>query len=137
MSTRTVATYLSPDTSKKQFDNLTAYLSENKLGSQCFNAMKMYLTSLKIDEEVLSLGNYTLSPLPEVPDDTIMKVDELVPSLVVSHSFDNPEATVSINAATLNCLELVANIVDSSVKGSLLSFVNHAFTPAGLCLLRK
>ncbi len=137
ISTTTISKYLNPDASKNQFDHLTAYLSENKLGSQCFNAMRMYLASLKIDEEILSLGNYTLSPLPEVSVGTVMDVDEPAPSLVASHSFDKQKATVAMDAATLNCLELVANIVDSSVKGSLLSFLNHAFTPAGMRLLRN
>ena len=133
----TVASFLNPEESKKQFDHLATYLAQHELGSQCFNAMREYLVRLKIDKEILSLGNYTVSPAPEVSTDSVMKVPDSGKSETRRHSFAEQKATVSMDAATLNCLELVANVVDSRVKGSLLSFVNHAFTPAGMRLLRN
>jgi len=45
--------------------------------------------------------------------------------------------TVRMDAATLNCLELVANSEDSSVNNTLFSYINNASTAPGKRLLRK
>lgn len=126
------------------------YIKTNQLGAQAYGAMKMYLTSLKIDREVLSLENYDLEPkiASSVSDSTngddndAMQIEEegavtafknLYPRFTLAGFSD----TIHMDAPTLNNLELAANANDGTEKGSLLSFLNKASTPAGKRLLRK
>lgn len=62
-----VSEFLDPLASETAYNHLRHYLGQRELGSCAFNAMLQYLKSLKIHDEILSLGNYDLQPPVEGP----------------------------------------------------------------------
>lgn len=138
------------------------YFAQHSLSSRAFGAVASYLHHLKIDKEILSLGNYTVLP-------PIRKEDSLLYHGGSEAALDDDGATqggtesrnmvltagtlpdaadgydpsravgggLHMDAATMANLEVLANVVDGSERGALISVVDRAATPPGRRLLRR
>eukprot|EP00172_Hildenbrandia_rubra_P002811 Plantae.Rhodophyta-Hildenbrandia_rubra.ctg396.p1 GENE.Plantae.Rhodophyta-Hildenbrandia_rubra.ctg396~~Plantae.Rhodophyta-Hildenbrandia_rubra.ctg396.p1 ORF type:complete len:930 (+),score=170.98 Plantae.Rhodophyta-Hildenbrandia_rubra.ctg396:49-2838(+) len=139
---------------------LDSFFTKHSLASQCFGAAASYLTSLRIDKQVLSMGNYTIMPPPRSKrsDERIDKASssdgnlstiaqkdsiELSPTLIqkpANSKYDPTEpqrSAMAMDASTLTNLEVVVSSTDGSTRGTLLSYIDHGKTAGGRRLLRK
>jgi len=97
-------------------DKWPAVLEEARkqdLVMSAFGALLQYLRSLKIERDLVSLGNFEWY-------DPIRKATSLV-----------------LDGQTLINLEIFANIFDGSTEGTLFSMLNRCVTPFGKRLLRQ
>lgn len=86
---------------------------ENELVMSAFGALVHYLRSLKIERELISLGNFTWY-------DPLQKATSLV-----------------LDGQTLINLEIFANTFDGGSGGTLFSMLNRCVTPFGKRLMRQ
>lgn len=92
---------------------LKEYYESNKMvGFSAFGGLLWYLKSLKLDENLISLGNIT-------PYTTIKASTNLV-----------------LDGQTLQNLEIFANSFDGTDKGTLFKLINRATSPFGKRLLK-
>ena len=120
-----------PDTLKQEYEKVCKHMRKFSLSCKAFGAMAQHLKSLIIDKETLSLGNYILFPETKDNEEMTEGGQEEI-SLPIASS-----AHLRMDAPTLQNLEVLCSSVDGSEKGSLLSFVDQAQTPAGRRLIRK
>lgn len=158
MTSEWLRKYLSPsspsvvqETEPGKYEQVLSYISNHPLGCQAFGATACYLKSLIIDKETLSLGNYNMfpqhdTPIPNatrdadrksMPDDKESSVESHALPCALPLSGIGNTATLRMDAATLQSLEILSSTVDGSERGALISFVDHASTPAGRRLLRR
>lgn len=116
---------------KKEFNRVHNHLEKHGLSCVAFGWMASHLKSLIIDQETLSIGNYNLFPDPSQQDLADGGMQDSVPLPVTS------SARLSMDAPTLENLEVLSSTVDASERGALLSFVDRAMTAAGRRLIRK
>ncbi len=145
MTSASVAKYLDSGRCPDKYKNVCAYIGERLLGSKAFGAMTQYLKSLIIDKEILSLGNYNLFPViednsynslageSEQPGSSSDRLEEPFGENALSPMTKR----VRMDAATMAGLEVISNNMNGSERGSLLSFIDRASTPAGRRLLKK
>lgn len=135
------------------------HLIQRQLSARAFGAVASYLRHLKIDKEILSLGNYTVLP-PIRAEDSVLHQEQHVDgaestqeslqqsesllatgvSPVASDGYDPSRAVgggLQMDAATMANLEVLANVIDGSERGTLISIVDRAATPSGRRLLRR
>lgn len=120
------------DDAKNEYERVHAHLKHFPLSAKAFGAMASHLKSLIIDKETLSLGNYHLFPPRSSGGD--------LSSNTSSDSISIPLAKrnrLGMDAPTLQNLEVLSSANRKSDQGSLLSFVDRAYTPAGRRLIRK
>jgi DNA mismatch repair protein MSH6 len=86
---------------------------EKELLMSAFGALTQYLQTLKIDRELLSLGNITWY-------DPIRRATSLV-----------------LDGQSLINLEIFANTIDGGTEGTLFSMINKCITPFGKRMLRQ
>lgn len=116
----------------EEYERVCSHLKQFPLSAAAFGAMASHLQSLLIDKETLSLGNYNLFPSHCSEDQT------KTGPLNVSFSAPLQKANyLGMDAPTLQNLEILASSRGRSDRGSLLSFVDQAMTPAGRRLIRK
>lgn len=123
------------------------------LASRAMGACADYLASLKVDAEVLSMGNYTLLPSPrdelpswDVSSESIACSRSVLGAPVSAHmrastqdGYDptvEPRAHMVLDAASLLNLEVLETGGDRSESGALISFVDRAVSAGGKRLLR-
>ena len=121
-----------PDTLKQDYEKVCKHMRKFSLSCKAFGAIAQHLKSLIIDKETLSLGNYTL--FPEIQDNEEITEQaggrqKAIPLPMAS------SARLRMDAPTLQNLEILCCGRDGSENGSLLSFVDHAQTPAGRRLI--
>eukprot|EP00178_Gracilaria_changii_P027784 TRINITY_DN914_c0_g2_i1.p1 TRINITY_DN914_c0_g2~~TRINITY_DN914_c0_g2_i1.p1 ORF type:complete len:1273 (+),score=179.14 TRINITY_DN914_c0_g2_i1:355-4173(+) len=133
MTESLLATYLLDSSSSTQhtdeYDRVCRYLRQNSLGSKALGAMSSYLKSLIIDRETLSIGNYNLFPSPDKGDAARGDRTDLQDMPSSDH--------LHMDASTLQNLEILTSSMDGSERGTLLSFIDRARTPAGRRLLKR
>lgn len=140
------------------------HFDRHEVSARAFGAVVTYLRHLKIDKEILSLGNYTVLPpissedsvlyqeqQAEIPDvdgaDSTLEDLQASGSVLTTGTSDvapdgyDPSRTLGgglqMDAATMANLEVLANVIDGSEGGALISVVDRAATPAGRRLLRR
>lgn len=123
------------------------------LAARAMGACADYLASLKVDTEVLSMGNFTLLPSPrdELPGSDVSSESDAcssapgVPRLghvraPARGEYDpsvEPRAHMVLDAASLLNLEVLETGADRSESGALISFVDRAVSAGGKRLLRR
>lgn len=140
------------------------HFTRHQVSARAFGAVASYLRHLKIDKEILSLGNYTVLPpirsedsvlyqeqhgkVPDV-DGAESTLEGLQPSQsllasgmssVAPDGYDPSRSLgggLQMDAATMANLEVLANVIDGSESGALISVVDRAATPAGRRLMRR
>ncbi|BFZ63086.1 DNA mismatch repair protein msh6 [Saitoella coloradoensis] len=88
-------------------------ISDDVVAMSAFGALLWYLKQLKLDKEVVSLGNFHIY-------DPVRKATSLV-----------------LDGQTLANLEIFANTFDGGADGTLFKFLNRCVTPFGKRLLRQ
>ncbi|KAI0563050.1 DNA mismatch repair protein MutS [Gracilaria domingensis] len=130
MTESLLATYLLDSSSttqhKDEYNRVCQYIKQNSLGSKALGTMSSYLKSLIIDRETLSIGNYNLFPSPGKGEDSHNEAQ-----LITSPGH------LLMDASTLQNLEILTSTMDGSERGTLLSFIDRARTPAGRRLLKR
>lgn len=131
-----LSTYLNSNNSRdkrEEFSRVRSHMEAYPLCRKVFGAMASHLRSLIIDKETLSLGNYNLFPELSTPKDmgNSCRLDQSA-ALPLGHS-----KHLRMDAPTMQNLEVLSSCVKGSENGTLLSFIDHARTPAGRRLLRK
>lgn len=136
-----VAKYLDSERPGYAYDNVCSYVQARKLGARVFGAVTSYLASLLVDEEILSLGNYELFPPVHnsnssfVPEDgEVEDANDRLPEPFGKS--DQSSKRIRMDASTLASLEVTSNNLDGSERNTLLSYIDHASTPAGRRLLK-
>jgi DNA mismatch repair protein MSH6 len=86
---------------------------EKELLMSAFGALTQYLQTLKIDRDLLSLGNITWY-------DPIRRATSLV-----------------LDGQSLINLEIFANTIDGGTEGTLFTMINKCITPFGKRMLRQ
>lgn len=124
------------------------------LAARAMGACADYLASLKVDAEVLSMGNFTLLPSPrdELPGSDVFSESgacsrsaPVLPRPAHVHApaqggYDpsvEPRAYMVLDAASLLNLEVLETGGDRSESGALISFVDRAVSAGGKRLLRR
>ncbi|GAB0489111.1 hypothetical protein MMPV_000327 [Pyropia vietnamensis] len=124
------------------------------LASRAMGACADYLASLKVDAEVLSMGNFTLLPSPrdELPGSDVSSESDAcsrsilgapLPVHMCASTQDRydpsvePRAHMVLDAASLLNLEVLETGGDRSESGALISFVDRAVSAGGKRLLRR
>lgn len=141
------------------------YLAGHPLASRALGAVAQYLAELLIDKETLSLGNYVFLPDIEFPSDVAAGASQESKDTAAtggsaassacaaaargplpSHAetcddgYDPTRAVgggLAMDAATMANLEVLANVVDGSERGTLVSVIDRAATASGRRLLRR
>lgn len=136
MSESWLSTYLNSNNCRhkqEEFSRVRSHLEAYPLCRRVFGAMASHLRSLLIDKETLSLGNYNLfpglSPTTDMGNACHPGQSTALPLGQVRH--------LRMDAPTMQNLEVLSSCVEGSERGTLLSFIDHARTPAGRRLLRK
>lgn len=136
MTESKLASYLLDSSStaeqKEEYERTCRYVKQYELASKAFGAMAAHLKSLIIDRETLSIGNYNLFPNPDKSNTGTLCEDENK-----DMSSRPSSTTLRMDAPTLQNLEILTSSLDGSDRGSLLSFIDKAQTPAGRRLLRQ
>lgn len=141
---------------EEQRHQLSRFFSErgHVLAASAMGACADYLASLKVDIEVLSMGNFTLLPSPrdELPGSDVSCASDAcsrsapgapLRSLSPAPAQDGydpsvePRAHMTLDAASLLNLEVLETGADRSEGGALISFVNRAVSAGGKRLLRR
>lgn len=92
---------------------LKQFYEENKTcGFSAFGGLLWYLSSLKLDQSLISIGN------------------------VEHYTTIKPKTNLVLDGQTLQNLEIFANSFDGSDKGTLFKLVNRAITPFGKRLMK-
>ncbi|CDF39965.1 unnamed protein product [Chondrus crispus] len=117
MTSSWLSTYFTSQKSQCELKRVRKHLDDHALCKEVFGAMASHLKSLIIDKETLSLGNYHL--------------------FSTTFSPNGDSKYLRIDAPTMQNLEILSSCNDGSERGTLLSFVDRARTPAGRRLLRK
>lgn len=124
------------------------------LAARAMGACADYLASLKVDAEVLSMGNFTLLPSPrdELPGSDVSSESDAcsrsapcapaqthlrAPARGVYDPSVEPRAHMVLDAASLLNLEVLETGADRSESGALISFVDRAVSSGGKRLLRR
>lgn len=135
MTTKQLEEYLkcsTSDVARKEYERVCTHLKQFPLSAKAFGAMAAHLKSLIIDKETLSLGNYNLFPTKSPNGGTSPDTS--------NESMTIPLPTkrrLGMDAPTLQNLEVLLSSNRKSDRGSLLSYIDRASTPAGRRLVRK
>lgn len=123
------------------------------LAARAMGACADYLAALKVDAEVLSMGNFTLLPSPrdELPGSDVSSASDACSGSTPGGSllalrrpmeggYDpavEPRVHMVLDAASLLNLEVLECGADRSEGGALISFVDRAVSSGGKRLLRR
>lgn len=136
MTEKWLAGYLRGNSDSKdkdlEYKNVCRHMRQYEVSCKAFGAMATHLKSLIIDVETLSLGNYRLHPT--VGNETNDGNENGKDSGVISPA---PSPRLRMDASTIQNLEVLSSTIDDSERGSLLSCLDHAHTPAGRRLIRR
>ncbi|ODV62416.1 mismatch repair ATPase MSH6 [Ascoidea rubescens DSM 1968] len=94
--------------------DLIKYSEKKQLGFSSFGALVWYLKSLKLDSDLISIGN-----------------------IKEYNIFDNSNSSLILDGQTLQNLEIFKNSFDGSDKGTLFKFISRSITPFGKRMLRS
>lgn len=154
MTPRDIAKYLNPQRSGNVYKSVCNYVKASELGAMAFGAMTRYLSSLIMDVQILSLGNYDLFPsvagsgaasidtggdqeMVDASDEKMNNLSSRLPEPFGESDLSPSMNRVRMDAATLISLEVLSNNADGSERNTLLAYIDRAATPAGRRLLKK
>jgi len=124
--------------SLKRMHQVCASSEVVKLGNRALGAIRWYLSKLKIDKSIFSLGTILAVNIP-----TVMPANLDAPSS--ENNSDNAwealhewyDSRLILDANCLENLEILRNSENQSETGSLVAFLDRAVTAIGRRMLRK